>query len=69
VILEVHGSPKPDPTIIDRERRAWSKLSGIPAVRAGRVYLLYDDALVVPGPRMPIAAEQFARALHPGAFR
>jgi len=69
VILEIHGDQEPDAKTLDRERRAWSKLSGIPAVRAGRVYLLYDEALVVPGPRMPLAAEQFARVLHPGAFR
>lgn len=69
VILEIHGGATPDSATIDRERRAWSKLSGIPAVRANRVYLLYGDALVVPGPRMPFAAGQFARALHPGAFQ
>ncbi|MPZ16691.1 MAG: ABC transporter substrate-binding protein [Luteitalea sp.] len=69
VILEIHGGPKPDAATMDRERRVWSKLSGIPAVRTDRIYLLYDDGLVVPGPRMPFAAEQFARVLHPGAFR
>ncbi|MPY90462.1 MAG: ABC transporter substrate-binding protein [Luteitalea sp.] len=68
VILEVRSGPKPDATTIDRERRAWSRLSGVPAVRSGRVYLLYDNALVVPGPRMPLAAEQFARVMHPEAF-
>jgi hypothetical protein len=32
------------------------------------VYLLIGDEFVVPGPRVVLAAERFARALHPDAF-
>jgi ABC-type Fe3+-hydroxamate transport system substrate-binding protein len=33
-----------------------------------RVTVISGDGLVVPGPRVAAAAEQLARALHPGAF-
>jgi len=41
----------------------------VPAVKSGRVYLLVGDEFVVPGPRIVVAAERFARTLHPEAFR
>jgi len=47
----------------------WSRLSSVPAVRAHRVYLLTGDYLVVPGPRVVMATEAFARVLHPEAFQ
>ena len=52
-----------------KERAVWNSLSSIPAVRSGRVHLLYGDHLVVPGPRIGLAAEEIARAIHPEAFR
>ena len=50
-------------------RDAWSVLSSVPAVRNRRVHLLIGDYLVVPGPRLAMATEAFARALHPDAFK
>ena len=47
----------------------WSPLGSIPAVRNGRIHFLDGQYLVVPGPRLGLAAESFARALHPDAFR
>ena len=38
-------------------------------MRNNRVYLLGGDEFVVPGPRIVIAAERFARTLHPEAWR
>jgi iron complex transport system substrate-binding protein len=51
------------------ERKAWAALGSIPAVRNGRIYILHGDHLVVPGPRVGLGTEAFARALHPEAFR
>jgi iron complex transport system substrate-binding protein len=51
------------------ERDAWSAISSVPAVKNRRVHLLQGDYLVVPGPRLAVATEAFARALHPGAFK
>ncbi len=51
------------------EKAAWSTLPSIPAVRNGRIHMLNGAYLVVPGPRIAMAAEALARALHPDAFR
>lgn len=63
VVLELHASEGP----VDLS--AWQPLASLPAVRGGRVVPLAGSELVVPGPRVARAAERFARALHPGAFR
>jgi iron complex transport system substrate-binding protein len=65
VIVELHYSEPPVPATVERERQVWQLLPGIPAVKARRVHLLYGGELVVPGPRVVITAQTFARALHP----
>ncbi|MGH9315107.1 MAG: ABC transporter substrate-binding protein [Vicinamibacterales bacterium] len=54
---------------IDAERSVWNALVSVPAVRTGRVYILSDPSLTVPGPRVGQATELIARVLHPGVFR
>jgi len=68
-IIELHyGDPLP-PERLEAERRVWNALPSVPAVKTGRVHLLVGDEFVVPGPRIAVAADRFARALHPEAFR
>jgi iron complex transport system substrate-binding protein len=69
VILDLHYSTELKPGDVDRERATWKKLPSIPAVKTGRVYILVGDYLVVPGPRIADAAEAYARAIHPDAFK
>jgi len=64
VILELHYSDSASRETEARERDAWKLLPGVPAVRNGRVRLLYGGELVVPGPRVVLTARAFARALH-----
>ena len=45
----------------------WSRYQVLPAVRAGRVFPVASDELVVPGPRVVEAARMFARMIHPEA--
>jgi iron complex transport system substrate-binding protein len=69
VVLDLHyalETPHPDAAT---ERRVWDSLSAVPAVRQGRVYELFGDYLVVPGPRVAEAIEMFARSIHPEAYR
>jgi iron complex transport system substrate-binding protein len=68
VILELHygDSLKAERTAL--ERQVWNALPSLPAVKTGRVYLLAGDEFVVPGPRIVLAAERFARTLHPLAY-
>jgi iron complex transport system substrate-binding protein len=65
VILELHYGESLARDRMDAERRVWNTLASVPAVKNNRVHLLVGDEFVVPGPRIVIAAERFARTLHP----
>jgi len=65
VILELHGSTDVPRDRLAAERDSWRMLPALPAVRANRVYLLTDDALMIPGPRVAGAVKQMADVLHP----
>jgi len=67
-IMEVR-TREMNPDTVDVERRAWTALSSIPAVRSHRILVLSGDHFVVPGPRVADAVEAMAKALHPEAFR
>ena len=47
----------------------WGRWPSIPAVKNGRVYVLADDRLVRPGPRLPAGLRIMASALHPDRFK
>lgn len=53
---------------VDRQAaiRDWADLRILRAVRAGRIHMLDDDALFVPGPRVADAVRAFATAIHRG---
>lgn len=67
-IVEIHATGMMATADVRRERSLWASLASIPAVRSGRIHFLDGSYLVVPGPRMGLAAEALARALHPEAF-
>lgn len=62
-IIELHDSMTPER--LAAERRVWSELPGLPAVKSNRVYLLANELLTIPGPRVVEAARMMADALHP----
>jgi iron complex transport system substrate-binding protein len=68
VILEVRAEGLIQQASVQGERNVWGTLASVPAVRQGRIHFLSGSHLVVPGPRLVQGAEDFARALHPGAF-
>ena len=68
VIIEVHASAGWTSQKIERERSVWKALPSLPAVRTGRIYILADDLMSIPGPRVAEAIRRLARALHPAAF-
>lgn len=65
VILELHGGPNWTPEHIARELASWQSLASVPAVRNHRVYILVDDKLGIPGPRVVEAIREMAKVLHP----
>ena len=67
-IVEIHATSMMATADVRRERGLWATLASVPAVRSGRIHFLDGSYLVVPGPRMALAAEALARALHPEAF-
>jgi len=69
VIVDLHYTGAMDEAQLRKEREVWRPLASIPAVKANRVQLLVGDHLVVPGPRIARAAEEYARAIHPDAFQ
>ena len=65
VIVELkYGAAAPGLDVA-RELEPWTALASVPAVRNKRLYLLTGDEFVVPGPRIVLAAQRLARALHP----
>jgi iron complex transport system substrate-binding protein len=68
VILEFRSGPGWTPARALRERDAWRAIGSVPAVRNGRVHILIDEKLSIPGPRVAEAALAIAKVLHPGVF-
>lgn len=67
VIIELHADP-----MTEGHRRQlmedWQAFRHLPAVRDGRIVLLTDDFLLIPGPRLVQTARRFAEAIHPEVF-
>ena len=62
-VMELHGASTPQK--LAAERSVWLQLPSVPAVKNNRVYLLANELLTIPGPRVVEAAKLMADALHP----
>ncbi len=62
VVVEIVAPPSPFSP--EEVRRSWSSLPNLRAVRSGRVYVIEDDAWLVPGPRLTRVAEKLYALLH-----
>lgn len=70
VILETRASNEAFPTgQRGTDVDAWRTLASVPAVKNGRIVFLFDDRIVVPGPRVAEGTLLMAKALHPSAVR
>jgi hypothetical protein len=67
VIIELQTTEGWPPDRIARELAVWKALPAVPAVRTGRVHIIADDRLSIPGPRVAEGARILARVLHPSA--
>lgn len=65
VIVELKYGAAAPALDVARELEPWTALASVPAVRNKRLYLLTGDEFVVPGPRIVLAAQRLAQALHP----
>ncbi len=53
------------PDRVEAIRRAWTEWTSIPAVAGGRIHILTEPYLTIPGPRVGLAAERLAETIHP----
>jgi iron complex transport system substrate-binding protein len=51
------------------ELNVWNAVGSVPAVRNRRVLFLFDDRIVIPGPRVVEGTRAMAAALHPDLFK
>jgi iron complex transport system substrate-binding protein len=63
VIVELRPDEKWSEDRLRQETAIWKGLPSLPAVRSGRVYILADDRLLVPGPRVVEAVRMIARVV------
>ena len=63
VIVEIFPEANWNDARAERERSVWSALSALPAVRTGRIHLIADDRIAVPGPRVAESARLLAQVL------
>ena len=64
VILEIR-SPF-GATAMTSDLSPWNALASVPAVRNHRVFSLVGEEFAIPGPRVVMATQELANALHPG---
>jgi ABC-type Fe3+-hydroxamate transport system substrate-binding protein len=57
--------PSASPQVVEQARSFWKSVPQVSAVRDGRVYLLTESHLLLPGASVGRVAEQFAEKLHP----
>jgi iron complex transport system substrate-binding protein len=65
VIIEIHSGAAITEDEAQAYRDDWKALPTLPAVKANRVYILTEDYLLIPGPRVPLIARRFAECIHP----
>jgi iron complex transport system substrate-binding protein len=64
VIIEIQPESGWSAARATEERAVWRSLSALPAVRSDRIYVIADDRLMVPGPRVAEAVRVLAETLH-----
>lgn len=66
-VLDLRPGKSPSPKRRAEIVRDWDVLNSLPAVRNKKVLVLTEDFLLLPGPRVALAARTLARTLHPEA--
>ncbi len=67
VILEAMPEQTSSPELEAKIARQWREFGSMPAVDRGRVYILFDENVMIPSPRIVDVVEKVARLLHPEA--
>lgn len=67
VIIEIAPGAEEAGVDVSTAREAWQSFDQVNAVANGKVFVLTEDYLAVPGPRVLRIVEQFRELLHPGS--
>lgn len=67
VVLELRAGEELSAAARRKLLADWQALGSLPAVRDGRIHVLTDDFLLIPGPRVARTAARLAGVLHPDA--
>ena len=62
IIIETLAPPVSDAAAVQR-RADWQALTNLPAVKNNRTYILAEDYMLLPGPRLDVAARRFAEII------
>lgn len=65
IIIETWSVKGKSETELSRHRNAWKMLPTIKAVKNSHIFLLTEDYMLVPGPRMVLILEKLFELLHP----
>ena len=65
VIIEAMPEAKPSAALEERIRTVWRRLGPIPAVENNRIYVMTEDNILIPSPRVVDTVAALARLLHP----
>ncbi|MBN1552383.1 ABC transporter substrate-binding protein [bacterium] len=60
IIIECLPGYNLDPDDIEARKQSWQKLGNFPAANHARIYILTDDFILIPGPRITVTAHYFA---------
>jgi len=64
VIIELQPGFSLDEDALARMRAEWKVMPTVPAVQSGRIHILTDDFLLIPGPRIGQTARRLFEAIH-----
>ncbi len=68
IILESVINKSSSRDYIEKLYHDWEKFTTLPAVQNKRIYMINEEFLEIPGPRIVMAARLFGRIIHPEAF-
>ncbi len=65
VIIEAQPEAEASAELTQRVMDVWRRLRSLPAVETNRIYVITDDNVLIPSPRMTETARRLAGLLHP----
>lgn len=65
IIIDIYPEADDHNADLQQVRQRWQSLKHIDAVKNNRIYIIEESYATIPGPRIILLLEQFARIIHP----